>query len=278
MPIWKLAIGLVLVVGAGAIALAFTPLPQMAWQTFLSYWTTNDPSDVIFGIVKGVVILAAVRLIVFNFRAIRQLLRSGVEETDAQIIGKWYVYRYGKKHGTLSLMGLNDEWHIRRTLGRTYAVRIDRPPNTIKITGRVVYKERDRLNILVTGSDHKQQSLISFHLTIPTIKEDGAYDSRLLGISVGDDSDYVLSARVYFACKAKLPKAYVESVIEAATDYLRTGQGTLLQMPASAISEIFKSNPLPHECRFEQKQPLRHRFWSLCARMIPMGAQPSRTQ
>ena len=269
MPIWKLAVAVVLAVGAAAIALAFTPLPGMAWDAFLSYWTTNHPSQIIIDIVRGVVILAAVRFLAFDFRAICQLLRSSIEATDAQIIGKWYVYRYGNKHGTLSLMGLDEAWKIRRTLTRTYAVRIDMPPNEVKITGKIVYKERDRLNILMTGIDHKQQSLISFPLTIPFLKgDDGTYDSRLLGIGVGDDSDYVLSTRVYLASKVKLPKDYAESVIEAATSYLRTSQGNLLQMPASAISEIFKSKPLPPECKLPKQQPLHHRILVSCARMI----------
>jgi hypothetical protein len=251
----------------------------MAWYAFLSYWATFDPSQLITDIVKQLIILAILGVVTINFRATRQLLRRGIEKTDAQIIGKWHVYRYGSKHGVLSLLGLNEVWEIRRAITRNYAVRIYTPRNEVRTTGRVVYKERDRLNILMTGIDHKQQSLISFPLTIPFHNDDdGTDDSRLLGIGVGDDSDHVLTSRVYIASKVKLPEYHVKSVIGAATNYLRIGQSNLLQMPANAISEIFKSNPLPSECKLEQKQPLRHRILALCARMTTTGARPGRTQ
>jgi hypothetical protein len=275
MPIWKLAVGTLLVVGALAIGLAFTPLPEMAGAAFLGDWT---PREIIHGTVIGLIAGAISGIVTFNFRVIRKLLRPSIEKIDSQIIGKWHVYRYGSKRGVLSLLGLNEVWEIRRTPVRTYSVRIDTPPNEVKITGRIVYKERDRLNILLTGIDHKQQSLISFPLTILSLNDDGTYDSRLLGIGVGDDSDHVLTSRVYFASKSKLPEDYVKVVIGAATSYLRNGQSNLLQMPASAISEIFKSNPLPPECRLEHKQSLRHHIFASCARMITTGTRTDRTR
>jgi hypothetical protein len=164
-----------------------------------------------------------------------------VRPTDAQVIGDWHVSRYLKKNNKTEI--ITERWCIRRAWSSQYEVKIYDWDGNWKSSGRVMYNERDRLNILLYGANHRQQSLICFQMNIPEHN-----DSRILGLGVGDDNQYVLSTRVYLASRTVLDDVCIEKIINAATDKLRTTakNGRLFQLSTGIISKVFDDNPLPN--------------------------------
>jgi hypothetical protein len=252
---WKLLFGVIVASALLAIGLTLTDLPTIVRSALLGYLTPEHLSKISDQILTSLIVLLIIAILTYQFRAVRRLLRLSLERTDEQIVGDWYIYRAGKKNGNLKLLGLDEKWRIRRTFAGVYNVRIVMSDKGNEITGTVMYKERDRLNILLTGVNHKQQSLVSFQLSIPSSTTDASHsedtlvDSRMLGIGVGDDSDYVLTARVYLASKSRLPKDHVETLLDAATKQLRSNEGRLLQLSSTEITRIFKDSPMPFEAQ-----------------------------
>jgi hypothetical protein len=181
-----------------------------------------------------------------NYRAILSFVRQTVKRTDAQIVGDWHVSRYIKKNNKSEIF--TERWRIGRDWRTSrYTVQIYEDwKGDWKSSGRVMYNERDRLNILLDGTNHHQQSSVCFQVNIPRHN-----DSRILGLGVGDDSQYVLSARVYLAARKRLDDARIRKVIDGATNKLRTdgANGPLFQLPVDIISKVFEDNPLPKKAR-----------------------------
>jgi hypothetical protein len=177
---------------------------------------------------------------VVNYHAILRFVSRTIRPTDAQIVGKWYVARYFKKNNSCQV--INEEWYIRRDWSSRYNVKIRDFWKGDWKYGRLAYNERDRFNILLIGANHQQQSLVCFQTNIAQ-----GHDTRVLGLGVGDDSQYILSARVYLASRSKLPGAYIRKIIDDATAQFqaRNGNCPLLQLPTDVISKVFDDNPLP---------------------------------
>lgn len=219
------------------------PLPTIAGMHLANVITLAESGfsskDFSIRVVTEILALAFVGLLGSQYRLIVGLLRHAIEVTDEQIIGRWYVYRYGQKHHIQ--YWIKGEWNITRSrLRGTYKVAQTRHNSGVRIDGEVVYKERDRLNILLTGINHKQQSLVSFQTTIPS-----NYDRRMLGVGVGDDADYFLGSRVYLASRVSLSDELARAIIDDATGALRACGNGLLQLPMTKIAEIFSRYPVP---------------------------------
>jgi hypothetical protein len=228
-----------LVLLAPAIALTVTVQPSLHIVVWILQWITGDFGNLTRDTIAHVLAFAFVALIGFQFRAISNLLRRVTERTDEQIVGKWYVYRYGNKHGTEYWMSA--EWEIFRSLTTgTYLIAQSRGQRHITIHGQVICKERDRFNILITGLNHKQQSFVSLQLTIPS-----NHDPRMLGVGVGDDADYQLSARVYLVSRIPVDEELAKAIIDDGTGTLRASQNKLLQLPITTIGEVFRRHPIP---------------------------------
>lgn len=201
-----------------------------------AFWTQVLQSLVVRVIVSAVALWAA-----FSLRTIFRFVRRLVQRTDELIAGRWYVYRYTRAGG--EYVWLHDEWRIIRSLSRRYVVRMSPAvrETSRRSSGEVLYNERDRLNILYNGFDHKEQSLISFSPRIPVMG-----DSRMLGLGVGDDGDYVLSTRVYLASRRPLPEEHAKAVIEEAGRSIAGHDlGKVLQLPSSVILSVLAKHPMP---------------------------------
>jgi hypothetical protein len=197
--------------------------------------------------ISGFLSTALIALLVANYRWIQHLVNRLTNPEDAYITGKWYIYRYSKKDGIVRK--LVTEWKIGRDLFDRYRIYNSKTKdiydektrdNDAKLSGSVVYNERDRLNILVTGANHKQQTLMCFQMNIPVNKK-----TRVLGVGVGDDADYVLGSRIYLASRAEINESAF-SIIDEATSHMKQGD-KLLQLPPCDIISIFEKYPPPEE-------------------------------
>jgi hypothetical protein len=208
-------------------------------RNFADYIDNLDDSIRDVAVHIGSVVL--ITAMIWNYHFILRFIRKSIKPTDTQIIGLWYVSRYFKKNSTLRVS--TSQWLISRNINGEYDVKIKSTAseNGGKVA-RVVYNERDRLNILITGRDHNQQSLVCFQPTLPSEP-----DSRILGLGLGDDDQYVLSCRIYFASRILLPAAYIEEVLKDATETLRGYEinSPLIQLPSHIMTEILSRNPLP---------------------------------
>lgn len=176
-------------------------------------------------------------IITTNSRAIIGLLRRTLQRTDEQITKQWYIHRWSMKHGRLEWVV--NVWNIRRSLlTRKYLVSQYDGSTDTEIRGEIVYKERDRLNMQITGINHRQQSLIAFQTTIPAHG-----DKRMLGIGVGDSADYLLTCRIYLASRAAIQDDVAKELVKVATNKLRGTTDDLLQLSIVDIAEIFKAPP-----------------------------------
>lgn len=259
---------LVLVAGAiataGWVAFASHKLASLeaSWQLLGSAVTYVQPYYE--GMVSHILAGFAVAFVLFNYNAVLAFVRRSLTSTDALVIGPWYVYRYTKTLGKPML--LKDLWTVRRNFSRRYVVDIIPYRNTRRnaYKGRVIYNERDRFDILLEGTDHKEQSLICFKTRIPT-----SGDTRMLGLAVGDDADYVLSSRIYMASRKDLPLEYVHAVLDDATEAMKTdSKDQLIQLTTKLSLEAFARNTLPTDVIFEQGTPLPsvvHRLRAWCA-------------
>jgi hypothetical protein len=194
----------------------------------------------IAAIVTGVISSAVFTLLILNFRIVGSFVRQTIEPADHQITGDWYVSRYLKENNKSEVC--TDKWYIGRGWSGGYNVKIpyaDDDGWDWELSGRILYNERDRLNILLDGANHRQQSLISFQMNIPRTN-----DTRILGLGVGDDCQYVLSTRVYLASRHRLDDNHIKKVIDNATDKLRTNgaNSPLSQLPTDIISTVFQDN------------------------------------
>ncbi len=254
---WRLlGVGiLVLLTLIASFSLYFAPF--LAAAIWAWRWITGDAHDLTNDAISHLLALAFVAFVGSQFRAISNLLKRVTENTDEQIVGKWYIYRYGNKY--CSQYWMASEWDIFRsiTTGR-YLIAQQRGTQQITVRGEIVYKERDRFNVLLTGRNHKQQSLVSFQLTIPSNR-----DPRMIGLGVGDDADYQLSTRVYLASRVPVPRDLAAAVIDDATSLLRSCKSDLLQLPITAIAEIFFRHPLPASDALESWHKRRFSFAGL---------------
>ena len=255
-----LATGLILML------LAFPGAHRLAEQ--LGSWNQTHFQPIYDGAVEDVIAAAAVAFFLFNIRSVLDFLRLSLARTDALIIGDWHVYCYTKTQGEVML--LRDLWTIGRTLSRQYAVSIMSLNKDRKLAheGSLVCNERDRFSILLEGADHKEQSLVCFVPRIPAGR-----DSRTLGLGVGDDADYFLSARVYLASRRDLPEEGVRAVLDDASRSIRNGsQEQLIQLSPSLISEIMLRNPMPPDLlKTEEEASPWRRLWAICLRKMRIG-------
>lgn len=216
------------------------------------------------------VILAAITAVfIANYRAVIGFVRRTTRPTDEQVIGRWYVYRYARKNDESTMLA--DEWNISRTLASRYKVTISGHQRYYgyHTHGELVYHERDRFNILLRGRDHQQQSLICFQANIPR-----SDDSRTLGLGVGDDAQYVLSARVYLASRRRFVDSYAAKLIDDATAKLRTldTECPLLQLPVTVISGVL-AHPIPPDAYPANDQEGRRLMDRLSALTFLRGRQ-----
>ena len=200
-----------------------------------------DYNELLKALIDHILLVTIFGVAAFNYKRISIFVQKYIKPTDAQTTGKWYVSRYVKKNGTLEI--ITEKWLIKRNITRSsYCVTThEKAIYGWNTSGELIYNERDRFNILLNGSDHKQQSLICFQSNIPRNA-----NSRILGIGVGDDSQYVLSARVYFASRIRLPDEHVQSVIDDATAKLSApNNNQMFQLPTNVISEVLGRHPIP---------------------------------
>ncbi len=193
------------------------------------------------GIVENIASAILVSVVALNYRAILRFLQRRLKPTDGQIVGTWFVSRFIKKNTQLSV--LTEEWIIVRSLGGRYVVRMHFDAKVyMTFSGLVQYNERDRLNILINGVDHHQQSLVCFQTNIPR-----ADDSRMLGLGVGDDSNYFLTTRVYLASRVRYGDDYVSDILNEASAAVLTGTGAgpMLQLTPDVIAATLGKHPLP---------------------------------
>jgi hypothetical protein len=245
-------LGVLIASAAGIwIAASQQDLRSLGRQVVVSIPSGGRSGNVVDNIIATVV----VSFIVLNYRAIWRFLRRTVRPTDQQIVGEWWVYRFVKKYGRTRLAV--DRWIIERDLYSNYNVRMERlrgEAATYSTTrGRLVYNERDRFNILVTGINHQQQSLVSFESSIPRDKESG-----ILGLGLGDDAEYNLSLRVYLAYRYEIPEQHARDVLEYASELLNTANedAKFVQLTRHMVSRVFEKYPPPGDCT---EQPLaRH--------------------
>jgi len=206
-------------------------------------------------ILYNIIAAFALWIIGINLNAIGAFLRRSIIPTDNLIIGKWYVYRFTVTHGSPEL--ISDEWQIRRNLSRRYVVDVQ-PIKAFrhnrKSVGELIYNERDRFSILYKGRQHKEQSLICFTPRIPLYD-----DSRILGLGVGDDADYVLSCRPYLACRERLDDDHAKEILVDAVDTIRSNTSTpLVQFPAHLMHDVLNRHPLPNAGVAQSNSSLRN--------------------
>lgn len=192
-------------------------------------------------------------LFVTNVRAVVLFFKRTIDKKDNLIVGDWYIYRYTISRGKPTL--ILDTWTIRRTpFSKTYVVDVmastgsNRPSKSL---GKLVYNERDRFSILFEGVDHKEQSLISFSPRIPV-----SIDTRILGLGLGDDADYMLSARPYLACRTQLSIETAEKILGDAIEALRHEvERPTVRFSPEVMDKIFLSNPMPNETDVSAADP-----------------------
>jgi len=228
------------VLTALAIAIVRVPLPpELAEQLGTLHSTYIEPLYVPF--VAEIIAAIATAIFIFNINAVGRFLRRSIAPTDELIIGPWNVYRYTKSQGKNEL--LYDVWTIRRNFARQYVVVIETKNSRRNQTyvGTLEYNERDRFSVKLTGVNHKQQSFISFSPRI-SIND----DTRTIGFGVGDDADYVLSARIYVASREPLHDSHVEKLIDDVTKTIASGtDGKLIQLSSHNITEVLLRHPWP---------------------------------
>jgi hypothetical protein len=198
------------------------------------------------GILDHIAAVVLLSLISFNYRAILRFLRESLKPTDGQIVGNWFVSRFIVKHGAHSI--LTERWKIARGLSSRYIVIMYQDAKKyMNFSGIVAYNERDRLNLLISGLDHHQQSLVCFETNIPR-----SDDSRMLGLGVGDDYNYFLTTRIYFASRTQYSNAYIEHILLEATSALRSDHSAtpLLRLNPEVIANVLGKYP---PCVSDQK-------------------------
>jgi hypothetical protein len=233
----RIAVGVIAALALFIAIIAATYPPAISMEGRLIHWIVMDsraiPHDVITRLL-GTIIAG---FLTVNSRAIIGLLRRTLQRTDKQITDQWHIYRWSMKHGRLEWV--HSVWNIRRSLlTRKYVISQYGGPANTKIRGGVVYNERDRLNMEITGINHKQRSLIAFQTTIPAHG-----DKRMLGIGVGDSADYILTCRIYLGSRAEIQDDVAKALVSAATNKLRQAPTDLLQLSIVDIAEVFKTPP-----------------------------------
>ncbi len=236
--IYRLLIVMAVIISVSVIVLIFSFVISKSDNNFLTY-LYNLPYS-LKGAVDNIISVIAITIALYNYRVILNFIRRSIKATDKQIISKWYVSRHIKKNNKIDV--LTDVWHIRRSISGKYEVYMYNYENDYVKKGELVYNERDRFNILLIGSDHKQQSLVCFQTNIPKKS-----DTRLLGLGVGDDSQYFLTTRVYLASRVKFPIEYINAVLlDASKSMLYCANETpMVQLPPHLISEVLGRHPIP---------------------------------
>lgn len=229
---------LVVLVGSIEAINHFSPNLQLDTIGILSHFNIDA---IIADLIDHEITYVLIALAALNYRGLLRFVRRTIKPTDAQIAGDWYVSRYVKKNNLSEI--ITERWRIQRDWYSKYNIKTFAFWNgSWTVEGQLVYNERDRFNILLNGTNHKQQSLICFQASIPR-----DHDTRLLGLGVGDDSQYVLSARVYFASRDRLPDDYIKKVVDEATAQFHASDKSnpLLQLPTEIISNVFEKHRLP---------------------------------
>lgn len=231
-------------------------------------WTSAHIDPLFESVVFRLLGIASAAFITVNYQAVLRFVRRTLARTDELIVGKWFVYRYTKTLGKPRL--LTDTWTIRRNIASQYQYDAYIAPlgrHRRRYKGRIISNERDRFSILFEGFDHKELSVISF---LPRIPVDG--DSRTLGLGVGDDADYVLSARIYLASRIELPEEHAKAVLDDASSAIKSGsKDQLIQLPSDTALEILGMNPLPPNLAPEIEAGL----WTRLSGMLRSDPKPS---